>query len=91
MTRSRRRSPRKNRISGSLSQPAWKQLRYHTAPAQLLGEDAVESIHRAALSILQETGMTILSDEARDRFAQAGFDVDATTQRVRFESNCSNR
>ena len=86
MTRSRRRSPRKTRISGSLAQPAWKQLRYHNSPTQLLGDDAVESIHQAALSILQETGMTILADAARDRYAQAGFDVDETSQRVRFGS-----
>jgi trimethylamine--corrinoid protein Co-methyltransferase len=83
----RRRSPRKTRISGSLAQPAWKQLRYHTAPTQLLSQDAVESIHQAALSILQETGMTILADAAREHYAQAGFDVDATSQRVRFESD----
>ena len=82
----RRRKPRKTRISGSLAQPAWKPLRYHNSPTQLLSKDAVESIHQAALSILQETGMTILADAAREHYALAGFDVDRTSQRVRFES-----
>ena len=83
---SRRRGGRSNRVSGALSQPAWKQLRYHNAPTDLLREDALENIHQAALSILQETGMTILAHSARRRYAAAGFDVDEDTQRVRFDS-----
>ena len=83
--KTRRRSQRKTRISGSIAQPAWKPLRYRNTPTELLSEDALESIHHAALSILQETGMVILSDAARNRYAQAGFDVDPATQRVRFD------
>ena len=84
-TKTRRRSQRKTRISGSIMQPAWKPLRYRNTPTELLSEDALESIHLAALSILQETGMVILSDAARNRYAQAGFDVDPASQRVRFD------
>lgn len=84
--RSRRRSARKPRATGQLSQPAWKQLRYHHAPFELLSRDAIEAIHQAALSILQETGMLILSDQARYHYAAAGFDVDPESNRVRFDS-----
>jgi trimethylamine--corrinoid protein Co-methyltransferase len=84
-SKTRRRSQRKTRISGAISQSAWKPLRYRNAPTELLSEDALESIHHAALSILQETGMVILSDDARNRYAQAGFNVDPASQRVRFD------
>jgi trimethylamine--corrinoid protein Co-methyltransferase len=84
-SKTRRRSQRKTRKSGAITQPAWKPLRYRNAPTELLSEDALESIHHAALSILQETGMVILSDDARNRYAAAGFDVDPASQRVRFD------
>ena len=85
-SKTRRRNTRKDRVSGSITQSPWKLLRYRNSPTELLSKDAIESIHQAALSILQETGMTILSDEARGRYAQAGFAVDTASQRVRFES-----
>lgn len=86
-SKSRRRATRKPRISGLISQPPWKQLRYHHSPFELLGNDAIESIHQTALSILQETGMTILSQPARDHFSAAGFDVDRDSGTVRFASD----
>ena len=62
-------------------------MRYHNRPFELLSSDAVEGIHQAALSILQETGMAILSDEACQRYATAGFDIDSDSNRVRFVSD----
>ena len=86
MTRTGRRRPqRRSRVSGSITQLPWKQLRYRHAPFELLDLDAIESIHEAGLSILQETGMLILSEAARSRFAAAGFDVKPATELVRFE------
>ena len=82
--RNRRGSRRADRVAGCITQPAWKALRYHHPPFELLSADALESIHQAALSILQETGMTILSQPACERYAEAGFEVDAATSRVRF-------
>jgi len=84
--RGRRRPQRKARVSGTITQSPWKPLRYHNAPFELLSEDALEGIHQAALSILQETGMTILSNEACQSYGAAGFDVDADSNRVRFDS-----
>jgi len=86
-TRSRRRPARKPRASGLITQTQWKQLRYHHAPFELLSNDAIESIHQAALSILQETGMAILSPSARAYFKTAGFDVNEDSDRVRFASD----
>ena len=86
MTRTGRRRPqRRSRVSGSIAQLPWKQLRYRHAPFELLDVDAIESIHEAGLSILQETGMLILSEAARSHFAAAGFDVKPATELVRFE------
>ena len=87
MTRSsRRRSRRQAREPGRLAQLPWKVLRYRHAPFELLHEDAIESIHRAALTILRETGMLILSPRARELYRQAGFDTRADSELVRFDS-----
>ncbi|MGD8348006.1 MAG: trimethylamine methyltransferase family protein [Gammaproteobacteria bacterium] len=82
----RRRAARKPRASGALSQPAWKTLRYRHAPFELLSSEAIESIHEAALEILRDTGMLVLSADARRRFAGAGCAVDDESQLVRFDS-----
>ena len=82
---SRRRPQREPRSAGLLSQLPWKTLQYHHAPFQLLHQDAIESIHQAALTILQETGMLILSAAAREQYRQAGFGVDANSELVRFD------
>jgi trimethylamine--corrinoid protein Co-methyltransferase len=86
MTTRNRRRTRKPRISGLISQPAWKTLRYHHFAHELLSADAIENIHQAGLSILQETGMAILSENARAHFSSAGFDVDDESNIVRFEA-----
>ena len=72
----RRRGGRKARTVGSLTQRPWQTLLYRRPPFELLEPDALEQIHQTALSILQETGMLVLSDEARRRYAEAGFSVD---------------
>jgi len=86
MTTRNRRRTRKPRVSGLISQPAWKTLRYHHAPHELLSADAIENIHQAGLSILQETGMAILSENARAYFASAGFAVDNQSNIIRFDA-----
>jgi trimethylamine--corrinoid protein Co-methyltransferase len=69
-----------------ITQLPWKQLRYRHPPFELLSSDAIESIHRAGLSILQETGMLILSQQARQHYASAGFDLSPDSDLVRFDS-----
>jgi trimethylamine--corrinoid protein Co-methyltransferase len=82
---SRRRAARPGRVADSITQAPWKQLRYCSAPFELLDADALESIHQAGLTILRDTGMNILSESARRRYAEAGFEVDQESQRVRFD------
>ncbi|TNF87505.1 MAG: methyltransferase, partial [Gammaproteobacteria bacterium] len=84
--RNRRRPARNARESGLITQLPWKQLRYRHPPFELLSSDAIESIHQAGLSILQETGMLILSTTAREYFRAAGFDTSPDSELVRFDS-----
>ncbi|MDH3448640.1 MAG: trimethylamine methyltransferase family protein [Gammaproteobacteria bacterium] len=86
MTGRKRRGGRKPRGSGAISQPPWKQLRYRHPPFDLLDADAIEAIHAAGLSILQETGMRILSQRAREYYAAAGFAASREAELVKFDS-----
>ena len=81
--RARRRRTRKTRTVGVIRQSPWKTLQYRHPPHELLSDDAIENIHQAALSILRDTGMIVLSAPARDKYAEAGFDV--ADERVRFD------
>ncbi|MDR6757630.1 trimethylamine--corrinoid protein Co-methyltransferase [Mycoplana sp. BE70] len=51
----------------------------------VLSEDALEAVHRASLTILEEIGMDIILPEARERMRAAGADVTPGTDRVRFD------
>ncbi|MDK1387279.1 trimethylamine methyltransferase family protein [Sinorhizobium sp. 8-89] len=55
------------------------------AKSTVLSEDALESVHDASLTILEEIGMDIILPEARDRMKAAGADVTPGTDRVRFD------
>ena len=83
----RRRAGRKIRTIGAIVQPAWNPVHYKRAPILILNEDQIESIHHTALKILQEIGMTVLAPTAREKFAGAGFDVDTSSERVRFAAD----
>ncbi len=81
----RRRAARSERSVGALSQRPWQTVTYRNAPLEIVSADEIESIHRAALTILEEIGLKVLSAEARAAFAGAGFDVDEGSEGVRFE------
>ncbi len=51
----------------------------------VLSEDALEAIHEASLTILEEIGMDVILPEARERMRAAGADVTPGTDRVRFD------
>ena len=53
-------------------------------PLDLISTDELESIHRAALTVLEEIGMDFLHDGARAMLKDAGADVDPASKRVRF-------
>ena len=84
-SRTRRRSARRVREPGRIQQSPWQPLRYRHPPFELLSPDQVEEIHLAGARILRDLGMVVLSPEARQLYATAGCDVDADTQRVRFD------
>ncbi|MGO4563859.1 trimethylamine methyltransferase family protein [Rhizobium sp. 2YAF20] len=52
---------------------------------QILSPEALDDIHNASLTILEEIGMDIILPEARERMKAAGADVTPGTERVRFD------
>jgi trimethylamine--corrinoid protein Co-methyltransferase len=52
---------------------------------QILSPEALEDVHNASLTILEEIGMDVILPEARDRMKAAGADVTPGTERVRFD------
>jgi trimethylamine--corrinoid protein Co-methyltransferase len=55
------------------------------APLELISRDELDSIHQAALRVLEEIGVDFLHDGARAMLKDAGADVDAASRRVRFD------
>lgn len=64
---------------------SYLKLRNTMAPSSVLSDDAVEAIHQASLTILEEIGMDVILPEARERMKAAGADVTPGTDRVRFD------
>lgn len=54
-------------------------------PVRIFSDDQVESIHLAALGILERQGMRVLSPRGRTLLASAGAQVDEATQMVRLD------
>jgi trimethylamine---corrinoid protein Co-methyltransferase len=65
--------------------PAPVQPRLGFAPLDLVSADELESIHQAALRVLKEIGIDMMHPEARQILRDAGADVSATSERVRFD------
>ncbi|MGY5808031.1 trimethylamine methyltransferase family protein [Rhizobium sp. LEGMi198b] len=55
------------------------------ARTELLSPEALDDIHEASLTVLEEIGMDIILPEARERMKAAGADVTPGTERVRFD------
>jgi len=80
--RRRRRGAERSAVSSAA--PAL-QPRLPFQPLDLVSADELESIHRAALKVLQEIGIDIMHVEARQLLKEAGADVEAKSERVRFD------
>jgi trimethylamine---corrinoid protein Co-methyltransferase len=85
------RRPRR-RPSTTVSTPAadsrsrhYRALRNPFEPWRVFSDDRVEALHNAALGILEEQGLKVLSAEARARFRLAGATVDEDTEMVRID------
>jgi trimethylamine---corrinoid protein Co-methyltransferase len=72
------------RGGGAAAAPAG-QPRSPFPPLELISRDELDSIHQAALTVLQEIGIDFLHDEARAMLKEAGADVDPASRRVRFD------
>ena len=53
----------------------YAQLSHILAPQSIISDDHIEQIHANALTILQDLGIKILFDEARDLLQKAGAHV----------------
>lgn len=78
---------RRNRQpSGSaISQLDWRTVENPYPPMEVLSDGQIEAICDTAYRILEEVGMDILHQEAKEVLKAAGADVDAASDRVRFD------
>ncbi len=81
---SRRRSRRHHGVPDTSHQRQvdYTQLRNPLQLQAAFSDDRVEAIHETALRVIEELGIKVLNDEARDIFKQAGMSVDESTQMV---------
>ncbi|MEM7268114.1 MAG: trimethylamine methyltransferase family protein [Pseudomonadota bacterium] len=78
--RTRRRAPK---APPAVRTQDYRQLRHPYTPAEIFSADRVEYLHETALRILEELGLLILLDEARDLYKAGGALVDEGTMMVR--------
>lgn len=69
---------RKRRLPARLisPHPAWRRLRHPFAPQEVFSADKIAAMHEMALKLLEELGLKILLDEARQIYAKAGARVE---------------
>lgn len=68
-----------------LPQAEWGGPRHATAPLALVDDGALERIHHASLTILEEIGMDFLSPQARAIAVAAGAKAGPEPERLRFD------
>jgi len=85
MARSGRRNRPRRERSNLVDQRPWRQIKNPFPPIEVLDQDGLERIEDAALTILEEIGMDFLHPRAHDILRSAGADVEAGTDRIRFE------
>jgi trimethylamine--corrinoid protein Co-methyltransferase len=73
----------RRRRADDIVQSPWRRMRNALPRLRIVSDDEVESIHRAALNILETIGVRCAVAEARRIFAAAGAAVDETEGRVR--------
>lgn len=65
--------------------PALVGLRNPYPPIEQFSADQIEAIHQTSLTILEEIGLRVLSEEALAIYKSGGFNVDESTSTVRFD------
>lgn len=84
-SRKARRGRRAPRPASEIAQKPFRQPRRIAPPVKWASDDQIEALHEASLTLLAKTGIVVLHDEARGMLAEAGAEVDADGQRVRFD------
>jgi trimethylamine---corrinoid protein Co-methyltransferase len=68
-----------------IEQKPFRQPRLGFAPLKAVSDDALEAIHHASLTILEEIGIDFLNPEAKAIAKRAGADVKEDSERVRLD------
>lgn len=92
----RRRSRRSNQSHTTQSRAGkrnvdYRQLRNPLIKQPAFSEDRLEALHQTALRVVEELGIRVLNDQAREYFKQAGADVDEATQLVKIDRELINQ
>lgn len=69
----------------ALPNPVYTRLKNPYTPIEQFSTDHIEAIHNTSLTILEEIGIKVLNDEAREIFKTSGADVDESTLHVRLD------
>ena len=73
-----------------MPQLPWRQVRNPYPPLEILSADQLEAIHQTSIRILEELGIELMSDRARQLFKAAGATVDDATGTVRVDEGLIN-
>src|SRR5579864_7045408 len=90
--RPRRRDPQRAAAGAQAERSLrYRNLRNPFEPVRIFSDDHIESMHLAALGILERQGMRVLSARGRATLAAAGASVDETSQMVRLDPELVSR
>ena len=64
---------------------SYRHLQNPFEPMRVFSDDQVQALHDAALGVLENQGMKVLSEDARERYAAGGATVDNSTLMVRID------
>lgn len=67
-----RRSRKRATAPGLPTHPAWRHLRHPFAPQTVFSEARIDDIHQSALRVVEELGIRVLGEDAREVFRQGG-------------------
>jgi trimethylamine---corrinoid protein Co-methyltransferase len=85
MTRPRRRETQRAAVEPVARSTRYRNLVNPFEPVRIFSDDQVESVHLAALDLLETQGMRVLSPRGRAALGSVGASVDESTQMVRLE------
>jgi len=78
------RASKRQRAARKTFDAAWRQWKNPYPPIEQFSVDEIEAIHNASLSVLAETGIKVLSEEARKWYGDAGMLI-TDNEMVRFD------